>query len=94
MRAYENSITINLHCCAEGNWQQEHVNKEQFSEFCQVSRMAQLSKITYSYECGQACEYETVHDKKFLYFTGSNISALTTYHHIIYAYNISYDNKD
>ena len=36
MRAYENSITINLHCCEEGNWQQEHVNKEQFSEFCQV----------------------------------------------------------
>merc|ERR1712203_815046 len=36
MRAYENSITINLHCCEEGNWQQEHVDKEQFSEFCQV----------------------------------------------------------
>merc|ERR1712110_285428 len=33
---YENSITINLHCCEEGNWQQEHVDKEQFSEFCQV----------------------------------------------------------
>ena len=32
MRAYENSITINLHCCEEGNWQQEHVDKEQFSD--------------------------------------------------------------
>ena len=37
MRAYENSITINLHCCAEGDWQQDHINKEQFSEFCQVN---------------------------------------------------------
>lgn len=37
MRAYENSITINMHCCSEGDWTQDHVNKEQFSEFCQVS---------------------------------------------------------
>ena len=36
MRAYENSITINIHCCSEGDWTQDHVNKEQFSEFCQV----------------------------------------------------------
>ena len=36
MRAYENSITINMHCCSEGDWTQDHVNKEQFSEFCQV----------------------------------------------------------
>ena len=37
MRAYENSITINIHCCSEGDWTQDHINKEQFSEFCQVS---------------------------------------------------------
>ncbi|TRY67009.1 hypothetical protein TCAL_02318 [Tigriopus californicus] len=36
MRAYENSITINLHCCAEGEWSQERINKEQYTEFCQV----------------------------------------------------------
>ena len=42
MRAYENSITINLHCCAEGDWQQEHINKEQFSEFCQVKYKATI----------------------------------------------------
>ena len=36
MRAYENSITINLHCCNEGDWAQEKIDKEQFSEFCQV----------------------------------------------------------
>ena len=42
MRAYENSITINLHCCAEGDWQQEHINKEQFSEFCQVEYQATI----------------------------------------------------
>lgn len=37
MRAYENSISINIHCCIEGDWTQEHINKEQFSEFCLVS---------------------------------------------------------
>ena len=36
MRAYENSISINIHCCSEGDWTQDHLNKEQFSEFCQV----------------------------------------------------------
>lgn len=36
MRAYENSITINLHCCSEGDWQQDTISKEQFSELCQV----------------------------------------------------------
>ncbi len=36
MRAYENSISINIHCCSEGEWAQEHINGEQFSEFCQV----------------------------------------------------------
>merc|ERR1711935_1208729 len=36
MRAYENSITINMHCCSEGDWTQDHINKEQYSEFCQV----------------------------------------------------------
>lgn len=36
MRAYENSITINIHGCSEGDWTQDHINTEQFSEFCQV----------------------------------------------------------
>ena len=37
MRAYENSISINIHCCPEGEWTQDHLNGEQFSELCQVS---------------------------------------------------------
>lgn len=37
IRAYENSITISVHCCEEGEWNQERINKEQFSEFCQVA---------------------------------------------------------
>ena len=37
MRAYENSITVNVHCCDEGEWTQDRINAEQFSEFCQVS---------------------------------------------------------
>lgn len=36
MRAYENSITINVHCCEEGEWTQDRIAKEQFSELCQV----------------------------------------------------------
>ena len=36
MRAYENSITVNIHCCDEGEWTQDRINAEQFSEFCQV----------------------------------------------------------
>ena len=36
MRAYENSISINVHCVSEGDWNQDNINKEQFSEFCQV----------------------------------------------------------
>ena len=36
MRAYENSITVNVHCCDEGEWTQDRINAEQFSEFCQV----------------------------------------------------------
>ena len=36
MRAYENSITINIHGCSEGDWTQDHINTEHFSEFCQV----------------------------------------------------------
>jgi hypothetical protein len=36
MRAYENSISINVHSCNEGDWNQDRINKEQFSEFCQV----------------------------------------------------------
>ena len=38
MRAYENSITVNVHCCDEGEWTQDRINAEQFSEFCQVSK--------------------------------------------------------
>lgn len=36
MRAYENSISINLHCCEEGDFVQDRIDKEQYSEFCQV----------------------------------------------------------
>merc|ERR1711992_515968 len=25
-----------MHCCSEGDWTQDHINKEQYSEFCQV----------------------------------------------------------
>ena len=38
MRAYENSISVNVHCCSEGDWTQEHINGEQFSELCQVRK--------------------------------------------------------
>ncbi len=40
MRAYENSITISLHCCKEGSWTQDRINGEQFSEFCQVGHLS------------------------------------------------------
>ena len=36
MRAYENSITVDLHCVDEGEWSQERLLREQFSEFCRV----------------------------------------------------------
>ncbi len=36
MRAYENSITVDVHCCDEGEWSQDRMAREQFSEFCQV----------------------------------------------------------
>ncbi|CAB4059313.1 Microtubule-associated protein futsch,Electromotor neuron-associated protein 2 [Lepeophtheirus salmonis] len=34
--AYENSISINIHCYEEGEWTQTHIGKEQFSEYCRV----------------------------------------------------------
>ena len=48
MRAYENSITINMHCCSEGDWTQDHINKEQYSEFCQVIKVALSEPMFFS----------------------------------------------
>ena len=45
MRAYENSITVNVHCCDEGEWTQDRINAEQFSEFCQVTDNAEDIRV-------------------------------------------------
>ena len=37
MRTYENSISVVIHCCEEGEWNQERLNKEQCIDFCQAS---------------------------------------------------------
>merc|ERR1711970_615715 len=36
IRSYENSISINVHCCQEGEWKQDKIRQQQFAELCQI----------------------------------------------------------
>merc|ERR1712013_111208 len=36
IRSYENSISINVHCCQEGEWKQDKIRQQQFAKLCQV----------------------------------------------------------
>merc|ERR1711874_378616 len=51
IRSYENSISINIRGCHEGNWTQETIGQEPFSKICQVqvnpsSRIEESNSIT------------------------------------------------
>merc|ERR1711887_395313 len=37
MRSYENSITIDVHCCEEGEWRQDKICQQTFAKLCQVA---------------------------------------------------------
>merc|ERR1712127_1156844 len=36
LRSYENSISIHLHCCQEGEWKQDKIQQQPFAKLCQV----------------------------------------------------------
>merc|ERR1711868_213496 len=36
MRSYENSISINVHCCEEGEWKQDKIQHKSFAKLCKV----------------------------------------------------------
>jgi hypothetical protein len=36
LRAYENCITVDVHCSAEGDWTTERIAKEPFARSCKV----------------------------------------------------------
>merc|ERR1711974_479780 len=36
IRSYENSISINVHCCQEGEWKQDKIRQQQFAKLCQI----------------------------------------------------------
>merc|ERR1712198_280270 len=36
IRSYENSISISVHCCQEGEWKQEKIQQQPFAKLCQV----------------------------------------------------------
>merc|ERR1712168_944714 len=37
LRSYENSISINVHCCQEGEWRQDKICQQTFAKLCQVA---------------------------------------------------------
>merc|ERR1712088_1223898 len=36
IRSYENSISISVHCCQEGEWKQEKIQQQPFAKLCHV----------------------------------------------------------
>merc|ERR1712042_161008 len=36
IRSYENSISINVHCCQEGEWKQDKIRQQPFAKLCQI----------------------------------------------------------
>merc|ERR1711868_139575 len=36
MRSYENSISINVHCCEEGEWKQDKIQHKSFAKLCKL----------------------------------------------------------
>merc|ERR1711868_363969 len=36
MRSYENSISINVHCCEEGEWEQDKIQHKSFAKLCKL----------------------------------------------------------
>merc|ERR1712029_475339 len=36
IRSYENSISINVHCCQEGEWKQDKIQQQPFAKLCKV----------------------------------------------------------
>merc|ERR1712243_152442 len=36
LHSYENSISISVHCCQEGEWKQEKIQQQPFAKLCQV----------------------------------------------------------
>jgi len=36
LRAYENSVTVDIHCSPEGDWTTERIAKESFARSCKV----------------------------------------------------------
>lgn len=36
LRAYENSVTVDIHCAPEGEWSTARMRKESFSKLCRV----------------------------------------------------------
>merc|ERR1712156_719157 len=51
MRSYENSISIHVHCCEEGEWKQDKIRQQPFSKLCQIeinpnSEMKESNSVT------------------------------------------------
>merc|ERR1711872_1199996 len=51
IRSYENSISINVHCCQEGDWKQDKIRQQPFSKLCQIeinpnSEMKESNSVT------------------------------------------------
>merc|ERR1712025_887786 len=36
MRSYENSISIHVHCCEEGEWKQDKIQQQSFAKLCKI----------------------------------------------------------
>merc|ERR1712042_316395 len=36
MRSYENSISIHVHCCEEGEWKQDKIQNQSFAKLCKI----------------------------------------------------------
>merc|ERR1712198_587251 len=36
MRSYENSISIHVHCCEEGEWKQDKIQHQSFAKLCKI----------------------------------------------------------
>merc|ERR1712045_917970 len=36
MRSYENSISIHVHCCEEGEWKQDMIQNQSFAKLCKI----------------------------------------------------------
>merc|ERR1711970_1638572 len=36
IRSYENSISISVHCCQEGEWKQDKIRQQPFAKLCQI----------------------------------------------------------